>query len=444
MKTLLVSLLIILASFHFKVNAQVWEVTEIGTLPTSVSNNAVCEGFENGESFVYSFSGVDSTKSQAGIHLHSYKVNTTTGISETLPDLPDNSGKIAAAANRVGDTIYIIGGYHVQSNGSEVSSAKVHRFSTQTNSYLSDGLDIPIAIDDHVQAVWRDSLIFVVTGWSNTSNVPNVQIYNPSLNTWDVGTSTPNNHDYKSFGASGTIIGDTIYYFGGAASNFSFSIQNQLRKGYINPNNPTDITWVFEVVDTQIKGYRMACTSVGNQIHWLGGSNETYNYNGIAYNNTGGVEPNNRDLYYNTTSNSFWVTNYTNNYPMDLRGIASINDSVKYLAGGMLSNQTVTNKVYELKWHSTLSSISKKEKNDSFSIYPNPVRRNNFLNLIFSNSKKLKQFTVLAIDGQIMLKGKTKSNRYALDISALKNGIYIVNIIEEEASFSQRFIVESI
>jgi len=41
----------------------------------------------------------------------------------------------------------------------------------------------------------------------------------------------------------------------------------------------------------------MACTTINKEIHWIGGSNTTYNFNGIAYNKTGGVATNNRDLY---------------------------------------------------------------------------------------------------------------------------------------------------
>ena len=43
---------------------------------------------------------------------------------------------------------------------------------------MPDGADIPKAIDDQVQAVWQDSLIYVITGWSNTTNVVDVQASN--------------------------------------------------------------------------------------------------------------------------------------------------------------------------------------------------------------------------------------------------------------------------
>jgi len=136
-----------------------------------------------------------------------------------------------------------MGGYQVLSNGNEISSNIVNRFDPRTNTYLTNGANISIPIDDHVQAVWNDSLIYVITGWTNTANVPNVQIYDPANDNWSVGTATPNNSLYKAFGASGTIIGNTIYYHGGAVSSGNFSGQTTLRVGQIDPNNPTQITW---------------------------------------------------------------------------------------------------------------------------------------------------------------------------------------------------------
>ena len=81
-------------------NAQ-FVVTEVGTLPESVSNNAVCEGFIDGVPYLFSFTGIDSTKIFSGIHLKSYRYNIETGESERIADVPDSLGKIAAAASRI-------------------------------------------------------------------------------------------------------------------------------------------------------------------------------------------------------------------------------------------------------------------------------------------------------------------------------------------------------
>jgi len=162
-----------------KAGAQI-SVEEVGTLPEAVANNAVCEGFIGDKAYLFSFGGIDTSKQHGGIHLKSFRYNIETGESIQLADLPDDMGKIAAGASRIGNIIYIAGGYHVFPNGSEVSSDKMHRYDIANNVFLSDGAPIPIPIDDQVQAVWRDSLIFIATGWSNSGNVPNVQIYNPT------------------------------------------------------------------------------------------------------------------------------------------------------------------------------------------------------------------------------------------------------------------------
>ncbi len=324
-----------------------WKIQLLKNAPEAVTNNAISEGFIDGKPYVFTFAGLDSTKEYSGIHLRSYRYNLSTDEWKRITDLPDTLGKIASAASRVKDTIYIIGGYHVFKDHSERSSNKIHRYSINEERFLEDGMAIPVPIDDQVQAVWRDSLIYVVTGWSDKENVPDVQIYNPTLNSWSVGTSVPQNHTYKSFGASGTIIGDTIFYFGGASMGRHYPIQNILRKGLINVEDPTSIEWSHVILDSTIVGYRMGATSVGKTPHWLGGSTITYNYNPVAYNGSGGVTPANRDLYY---EDGELKTDFTNKFPMDLRGIAQINDSTKAIVGGIKENQKVSNNLYLLKW----------------------------------------------------------------------------------------------
>ena len=324
-----------------------WKQNALKNLPQPVTNNAVSEGFIDGKPFVYSFGGLDSTKLYKGIHLRSYRLDVLKNQWEQIVDLPDTLGKIASAASRINDTIYIIGGYHVFSDGSERSSAKVHRYDIINNRFLNDGAAIPVAIDDQVQAVWRNSLIYVITGWSDKENVPNVQIYDPVKNSWTAGTPVPNDHVYKSFGASGTIIGDTIYYFGGASMGKHYPIQNIFRKGVVNDDDPRQIKWSHQILDSSLVGYRMGVTSVKKMPHWIGGSDRTYNYNAIAYDGSSGVKPLNRDLYY---EKGVLKRDFSNKFPMDLRGIAQIEDSVKIIVGGINEDQQVSNRVYKIVW----------------------------------------------------------------------------------------------
>ena len=91
----------------------------------------------------------------------------------------------------------------------------------------------------------------------------------------------------------------------------------------------------------------MASTSVNGIPHWIGGSKKTYNYNAVAYDGSGGVNPSKRDLYYD--DNELFEL-FDSNLPMDLRGIAEINDSIKIIAGGIFKDQEVGKKVFKLEW----------------------------------------------------------------------------------------------
>lgn len=339
--------LIFWACDHNKAIPKNWVISLVKNLPVRTSNQAVSEGFINNKPYLYSFGGLDSTKLYSGIHQRSFRFDIIENTWEEISSLPDSLGKIANAASRINDTIYIIGGYHVFKDGTERSSNKIHRFDIKQNKFINDGKSIPIPIDDHVQVVWRNKFIYIITGWSDSENVPNVQIYDPKKNTWFEGTSVPNNHIYKSFGASGAIVGDTIYYFGGASMGKNYPIQNYLRKGVINANDPSKISWTYEVIDSLLNGYRMSSINIDNIPYWIGGSTNTYNYNGIAYDKSGGVSPNKRIL---SLENGKFNLNFNENIPMDLRGITDIDLHTKFLIGGMGKDQKVSNQVIRIEW----------------------------------------------------------------------------------------------
>lgn len=334
--------------FISNVSLAQWQWTELDTMPFRTANNAVCEAIVGGNEYVYSFGGIDTSKIYSGIHQKSFKYTVATDTWVEIDSLPDASAKIATGASFVKNKIYIIGGYHVLANSNEISSNKVHVYNPATDQFEADGATIPLAIDDHVQCVYKDSLIFVVTGWSNTENKPNVQIYDPSLNSWQTGTFTPNSPYYKAFGASGYIVGDTIYYYGGAAGS-SFAARSFKRKGFINPSDPSDITWTQMADAPGSPSYRAACSGTDNSVFWVGGSSISYNFNGIAYNGTGGVNPSARVLHFNVGSYS-----YFDDFPqpygvMDLRGIAKLSNDRWIICGGMDTNQVVSNRTFLLE-----------------------------------------------------------------------------------------------
>jgi hypothetical protein len=91
----------------------------------------------------------------------------------------------------------------------------------------------------------------------------------------------------------------------------------------------------------------MASFEKDGRIYWIGGSNNTYNYSGVAYDGTGGIDPNNRILSYHRNG---FDKDFNKNITMDLRGIANIDDSVKYLVGGMQKGQEVSKDIIKLEW----------------------------------------------------------------------------------------------
>lgn len=296
-------------------------------------------------------------------------------------------------------------------------------------------MDIPVPIDDHVQAVWKDSLIYMITGWSNTGNVPNVQIYDPANDNWLVGTPVPTSSFYMAFGASGTIINNTIYYHGGASNGFNFPGQSHLRIGLINPSNPTQITWSTQT--TNYTTYRAGCFSTMFGPIWIGGSETTYNYNGIAYNGSGGVSNKSSVLAYDTSMDSILYTN--NFFPIDLRGVAFSNQfhPIKYIAGGMESNQKVSNKTYQLDIAEFIGVEENKSK--SFKTYPNPTSSQ--INLLFDNVED-KTIQLIDVLGNVVLTEQNNSNNIQLNLSNYPKGVYFIKVTASNNSSTQKIIVQ--
>lgn len=414
-----------------------WTWTELDTMPQPISNNAVSEGINaNGDTMVYSFAGIDSTKTHSDIVLSSFSYNYTNSSWSTIAPLPDTMGKIAAAANTVNNKVYIIGGYHVLANGNEVSSNSVHIFDPVTNSYLADGTPIPVPIDDQVQCVWRDSLIFVVTGWSNTTNVTNVQIYDPANDSWQVGTPTPTLSAYRMFGSSGVIVGDTIFYNGGSTSGFNFNSVPYLRKGIIDSNDPTQITWSQEENNPGAAGYRMAAAKYQERCFWIGGSGKAYNYNGIAYDGSGGVEPLQRILRYES-GKQMWDEGLGAPYGvMDLRSVAQISPTSWILCGGMLTGQVVSNKTFLLEYDPILGGYDELQ-NNAFDLYPNPAINSITVD---GNYSLESEYTITSSEGKTVQKGSLSTKTIMID--ELPKGQYFMQIKSPDSIMNRAFIKE--
>jgi len=412
-----------------------FNISELPSMPEPVANNAVTSAYCGDSLCVFSFCGIDSTKTPAGIHLKAWRYNTVSEVWSSLPDVPDDTGngKIAAGASTVNNKIYLVGGYYVEDNFSELSSDDVHVFNPETNSWEPDGAFIPVSIDDHIQAVWNEELIYIVTGWSDNQNVSDVQIYNPELDSWTIGTSTPENSDYKVFGGSGDIVGNTIFYHGGVRSGFSFLPTSDVRKGTINPEAPEEIEWELLGESELGNTYRAGAISLSyaNAVYWIGGSQLGYNFDGIDYNGTGGVAPANRIIGHNYFSPELMFEASVNNVtdsplPMDLRGVARLStledesqgNHSSVICGGMLSDQEVTDKVFLVSTDNAVSVYEEQEIDFSFSILKDQLE--------FSSSEEIMKIELFDLLGRSVLVQNFRNSVGNISLNSIKTGVYVL------------------
>ena len=83
--------------------------------------------------------------------------------------------------------MYLLGGYSVAANGMEATMPDVLRFDPAIGKFASE-TTLPIPVDDSVALPWRDGWIILVSGWHDTGNVRDVQIYDTRTKHWSSGT----------------------------------------------------------------------------------------------------------------------------------------------------------------------------------------------------------------------------------------------------------------
>lgn len=391
----------------------------VGHLSEPITNCAVSFFTKDGNDYLYVFGGLDSTLDKTGIHKRCFRFDLETGQTMRLPNLPDSAGKLAASATRIGDKIYVIGGYYVNANGSETTSNKVHVFDPIGDTFKLDARPLPIPVDDHVQFSYRDSLIYCITGWSDGKNITNVQVFDPNSNSWFQATAIPDILNYKSFGATGGLYDENglIRIIGGASDIGQFPGIRKIIYGRISPHDPSKINWNSQTFLLSQTLYRSLMTPSGMII---GGAENTYNYNAVAYDGSGIVNP--RELY----SGKFWEDSVTRYVPMDLRdwGIKSHGSygDTCFSIGGILHNQEVTNLV--VRYTTLLAGGANENLTNikSLKLYPNPIKQN--LN-IRSQKGGLLQLELLDVNGKILRK-IVFDVEAQLDFSIYPKGIYLL------------------
>jgi N-acetylneuraminic acid mutarotase len=157
--------------------------------------------------------------------------------------------------------IYVIGG---QSNmNSALSDNAV--FDPTADTWVQK-IPNPIPTIAYVGAVYRESLLYVMGGTADgTSGMKYVQIYNVLANTWTSGTPLLTPCDM----GDACIVGDTIYFAGGYNRSVPV-VDSMMRKGAIDPTDPTRITWSWGPLLPAPRGDGPT-VDLNSKVYWIAG-----------------------------------------------------------------------------------------------------------------------------------------------------------------------------
>ncbi len=318
-------------------------------LPQASTNNAVATLKINDTQFVFSFMGLFKGKTHHDVHNKAWQLKIEDGVAgqwQTIPDVPSSlslKGRLASVAVGVNQAAYLFGGYTVASDHSEISTPDVYKYDPLTTTY-SRLASMPVPVDDAVALVYQSRYVYLVSGWHNDGNVNLVQIYDTVENTWQQASPFLGK---PVFGHAGGIVNNIMVICDGVSvvphenKRRSFAAETACFRGEINIKDPTKIDWRVIPHPTQQARYRMASAGDAEQklVHFVGGSTNPYNYNGMGYNGKP-AEPDKVIWSYNIAKGT-WSVRASKHSTMDHRGLLHI-DGGWFTVGGMKANQVVT------------------------------------------------------------------------------------------------------
>ncbi len=314
---------------------------EAPPLPIPVTNNAVAGTTTSEGPAVFSFLGLDSTKRWDGITNRAFRWNLGEPAWTELDPVP-GPGRLAATAQAVRGEIFVFSGYTVAEDGGESTLPNVDVLDPESGTWRT-GSPIPEPVDDAVSGIWRDSLIFLVSGWQDRDNVRHVQIYDPAADRWQQATPIPGT---PVFGHAGAIVGNTIVYVDGTRRNAGrprYEIVAESWLGRINEEDPTQIHWSRLPDHPGPPLYRAAATALEGWVLFAGGTDNPYNYDGLGYNSVPSG-PLTGVFGWNSQAGSWHTLPGLTTPTMDHRGIVALKGQL-LIVGGMVAGQTVTQRV---------------------------------------------------------------------------------------------------
>lgn len=332
----------------FVLSAYVTASQEVPPLPVAHANNAVAQVQVDSNTMLFSFMGLKSGKTYKDISKQAFAYTEGEGAWRRIADVPVPEGRLAATAVGLGEVVYLFGGYTVAEDGAEVSTLENFKYDVRVGRY--DPLPaMPVPTDDAVSFVYAGRYIYLVSGWHNTGNIRDVQVYDAVENRWFKATDYPGS---PVFGHAGGIVGNRFVIADGVAllgsregGDRRFETVNEGWMGTINPENPAEITYRRLPQLPGRGNYRMggAGDAAGNRVLFVGGTSNAYNYNGIGYNGEPS-KPTAHVFAWDFTKDN-WVAYKNKPVPsMDHRGLVNM-DGQWFTVGGMVGTQNVTGEV---------------------------------------------------------------------------------------------------
>ena len=331
--------------------AQRWQ--ELPSLPEPVTNNAVATMPWKDGYLLFSMLGLQEPKTYAAITKKAWLFDSARNRWFRMPDVPGAVGRLASTAQAIHGKVYLFGGYTVDKNGKEISLADVDVFTPGKDKAekgtWSKAAPMPVPVDDSVSVLYADRYVILISGWSQTDNVRDVQVFDTKADKWSASTPIPGT---PVFGHAGGIALTRIVYCGGAyrnpkAERPKYIASEACWEGIVKDAAAKAISWKRVADYPGDARYRSAAAGTLDFIHFVAGTNNPYNYNGVGYNGVAS-QPSEQAFAWNACARTWEQRPGIPASSMDHRGLA-VNPAGLFLIGGTGAGQRVMSQVWKLR-----------------------------------------------------------------------------------------------